>query len=188
MSILLTMWSALLTASSASSITRDMSRIIKENLGKGGENGTTLDAPHTAHADNHAMNHAYLGPMHQSPFDSAPASHHDESSPITVRFNVLHEGKRVVPRLDSTATQCPDLASIRSFLAHRLSGQLPSSATSLDANGQVDTSRWRIQVWLPEGVVPMDNDNDWAIAQLSAGTIDWMDNDLRVIVDLDEVS
>lgn len=32
----------------------------------------------------------------------------------------------------------------------------------------------------------MSNDNDWAIAQLSAGTIDWMDNDLRVIVDLDE--
>lgn len=77
---------------------------------------------------------------------------------------------------------------MRSFLAHRLSGQLQSSATTLlDANGQVDTSRWRIQVWLPEGVVPMSNDNDWAIAQLSAGTIDWMDNDLRVIVDLDEL-
>lgn len=29
-----------------------------------------------------------------------------------------------------------------------------------------------------------DNDGDWTIAQLSAGTIDWMDNDLRVVVDL----
>jgi len=180
-----------LTASSASSITRDMSRIIKETLGKRIESGSPghLETTHSSdHADPHTMNHAaYLGSMHQSPFDSTAASHHDESSPITVRFNILHEGKRLIPRLDVTAAQCPDLASMRSFLAHRLSGQLPASATgSLDANGHLDTARWRVQVWLPEGVVPMDNDNDWAIAQLSAGIIDWMDNELRVIVDLDD--
>lgn len=156
-----------------------MSRIIKENLAKRGDGDTStdLDTTHTTHADTHAINHPdYLG------FDAAPNQH--ETQPITVRFNILQESKRLIPRLDVTAAQCPDLASMRSFLAHRLSGQLPSS--SLDANGHIDASRWRIQVWLPEGMVTMSNDNDWAIAQLSASTIDWMDNELRVVVDLDE--
>jgi hypothetical protein len=97
-------------------------------------------------------------------------------------LNVIHDSKRVVPRLDVTAEQCPDLASIRSLIAHRWSGQLPAS--TCDENGNVDTSSWKIQVWLPEGLVTADNDGDWTIAQLSAGTIDWMDSDLRVVVDL----
>lgn len=128
--------------------------------------------------------------MHQhAPYGTSTAQNHhghsDDTSPITLKFNVIQEGKRVVPRLDVTAEQCPDLASVRNFIAHRWSGQLPAS--TCDANGIVDPTGWKIQVWLPEGLITTENDGDWTIAQLSAGTIDWMDSDLRVIVDIGEM-
>ena len=37
---------------------------------------------------------------------------------------------------------------------------------------------------MPEGLVPVQNDGEWTIAQLSAGTVDWMDGDLRVVVEV----
>lgn len=109
-------------------------------------------------------------------------SHPHDTSPITLHLNVLHEGKRIFPRLDLTAEQCPDLQSVMSAIAHRWVGQFP--AATCDANGNVNTQNWKVQVWLPEGLMPAENDGDWTIAQLTAGTVDWMDNGLRVVIDL----
>ncbi|KAH8701000.1 hypothetical protein BGW36DRAFT_258995, partial [Talaromyces proteolyticus] len=170
----------------ASSITRDLTRIIKENLVKRGQEPTPSHLNTPTHTETHGLSHtSYMQSIHQSPFDSGPATnhtHHDETSPITLRLNVIQDGKRVVPRLDVTAEQCPDLPSLRNLIGHRFATQLPTYR--LDGNGNVDSSRWKIQVWLPEGLVSVTNDGDWTIAQLSAGTIDWMDNDLRVVVDI----
>lgn len=174
----------------ASSVTRDLDRIIKESLINKVQNPGTEAHNETSRLGNETA--PYLSAMHQHSSYNAAQNHHnhdhhhhghpDETSPITLRFNVIHEGKRVVPRLDVTAEQCPDLASVRNLIAHRWSGSLPVS--TCDDNGNVVTSGWKIQVWLPEGLVTTDNDGDWTIAQLSAGTIEWMDNDLRVIVDV----
>jgi hypothetical protein len=94
----------------------------------------------------------------------------------------MYEGKRIFPRLDVTAEQCPDLASVCNLIAHRWTGQFP--APICDSNGIVDTTDWKIQAWLPEGLVTQDNDGLWTIAQLTAGTVDWMENDLRVLIDI----
>lgn len=36
-------------------------------------------------------------------------------------------------------------------------------------------------MWLADGLVPVQNDGEWMIALMSAGTVEWMDGDLRVI-------
>ncbi|RAO72634.1 uncharacterized protein BHQ10_008646 [Talaromyces amestolkiae] len=161
----------------ANSVTRDLDRIIKESLIHKQETGGR--EPEQAQTTEHAP---FLSAMHQPAYGTVTNQDQHDTSPITLRLNVIHDSKRVVPRLDVTAEQCPDLASVRSLIAHRWSGQLPAS--TCDENGNVDTSSWKIQVWLPEGLVTADNDGEWTIAQLSAGTIDWMDNDLSVVIDL----
>ncbi|EED16152.1 conserved hypothetical protein [Talaromyces stipitatus ATCC 10500] len=161
----------------ANSVTRDLDRIIKESLIHRQENAQR--EPEQTHTSEHAP---FLSAAYGSDSAQGQHAHPHDTSPITLHLNVLHDGKRILPRLDVTAEQCPDLASVRNLIAHRWTGQFPAS--TCDENGNVVTTNWKIQVWLPEGLVTADNDGDWTIAQLSAGTIDWMDNDLRVIVDL----
>lgn len=45
---------------------------------------------------------------------------------------------------------------------------------------------WKVKVWLPDGLVPVQNQKDWTIAVLSADAVDWMDGELRVLVEVDE--
>lgn len=179
---------------SASSITRDVSRIIRNNLSKRGPNSTSPQLESTtADANGIPEPPQYLQQVHQSNFGStvtptttATGGDHHSTSPITLHFNIVQDGKRILPRLDVSADQCPDLAGLRQFISRRYAGQLPVSG--FDETGAPDTSRWKIQVWLPEGLVPVQNDGEWTIAQLSAGTVDWMDGDLRVVVDVGESS
>lgn len=118
--------------------------------------------------------------------------HHQNQNPITLRINIVQNGKRILPRLDVPADQCPDLETAKQLINRRFAGQLPehSSVPDFDSSTGSWTSSsntaggWRFKVWLPEGLVPVQNDGEWTIAQLSAGTVDWMDGDLRVVVEV----
>lgn len=46
---------------------------------------------------------------------------------------------------------------------------------------------WKVRVWLPDGLVAVENAKDWTIALLSADTVEWMDGDLKVLVEVDDV-
>ncbi|RJE23241.1 hypothetical protein PHISCL_04398 [Aspergillus sclerotialis] len=46
-------------------------------------------------------------------------------------------------------------------------------------------AEWKFRVWLPDGLAPVQNDGEWTIALLSAGTVDWMDGGLRVLVEVE---
>lgn len=50
-----------------------------------------------------------------------------------------------------------------------------------EPNKQSILDTLRFKVWLADGLVPVQNDGEWMIALMSAGTVDWMDGDLRVI-------
>lgn len=45
---------------------------------------------------------------------------------------------------------------------------------------------WKVKVWLPDGLLPVQNQKDWTIALLSTDAIDWMDGELKVLVEIDE--
>jgi hypothetical protein len=46
-------------------------------------------------------------------------------------------------------------------------------------------AEWKVRVWLPDGMLPVQSQKDWTIALLSADTVEWMDGDLKVLVDVD---
>lgn len=47
---------------------------------------------------------------------------------------------------------------------------------------------WKVRVWLPDGLVAVEHEKDWTIALLSADTVEWMDGDLKVLVDIDDAT
>lgn len=57
-----------------------------------------------------------------------------------------------------------------------------------DSSGQQagdSSAAWKLQVWLPNGLVPVQNEKEWAFALLSADTVDWMDGEMKVLVEID---
>ncbi|RMZ47642.1 hypothetical protein AFCA_001587 [Aspergillus flavus] len=165
----------------ASSITRDVSRIIRDNIAtKHGVQTSTDD-------------HASIHPSNFPPLPTGltmPNPPTTSQAPISLRINIMQNGKRVLPRVDLPAGHCPDLETLKQLLCRRFAGQLPGlpSDPSLDPAAWMSSVGWRFRVWLPEGLTPVQNDGEWTIALLSAGNVDWMDGDLRVLVELENTS
>ncbi|RAH66212.1 DUF3431 domain-containing protein [Aspergillus aculeatinus CBS 121060] len=174
----------------ASSITRDVSRIIRDNL-------AVKHEPHAASHDQTSVSQPqHFPPSNLPPIPgaaSAASNVRPPSSPMSVslRINLIQDGKRTHSRLDLPGSQCPDLETLKQVISRRFSGQLPglSSEPGLDsASGWVAGINWKFKVWLPDGLTTVQNDGDWTIALLSAGNVDWMDGDLRVLVEFEEAS
>lgn len=94
---------------------------------------------------------------------------------IAVHINIVQNGqhKRILPRLDITADQCPDYASLvakirQYYQQHHQLQYIPTL---------------RLRTLLENGLVPIQNDGEWMVALLAATTVDWMDGELRIVVD-----
>ena len=95
------------------------------------------------------------------------------------------------PRCDVAANQCPDLETLKQLISRKFAGQLPGvppDAGMDGAGGWGAPTHWKFQVWLPDGLAPVQNDSEWAMALVSASNVDWMDGDLRVLVELEGTS
>lgn len=101
----------------------------------------------------------------------------------------MQQGKRILPRLDVPAVQCNDLESLKQLISRRFAGQLPGlpSDSAMDTTGGSwgSSPGWKFKAWLPDGLTPVQNDGDWTMALLSAGNVDWMDGDMKVLVELE---
>ncbi|KAJ5637223.1 hypothetical protein N7490_007102 [Penicillium lividum] len=169
----------------ASSITRDVSRIIRENIVRRGHE--------TGHDGGPISDHQF----HQQPFAPLPSTHvHPPTSAdqIYMRINVIQDGKRILPQFDLPADQVPGPEAAKQAILRRYSGQIPSlpflqGSDSDDSVAQqareAAMATWKVKVWLPDGLEIFSSDNDWNFALLTANTVDWMDRNLKVLVEID---
>ncbi|PYH72304.1 uncharacterized protein BO88DRAFT_423131 [Aspergillus vadensis CBS 113365] len=166
----------------ASSITRDISRIIRDSL------ATQHNVHQSPHSQAPVPQPQPFPPPNFPPLPSAVSGNVGSSpSPptnVSLRINILQDGKRAHPRFDIPGSQCTDLETLKQLISRKFAGQLPglSSETNMDWVSQLN---WKFKVWLPDGLAPVQNDNEWAMALVSASNVDWMDGDLRVLVELD---
>lgn len=157
-----------LTISSASGIIRDVSRIIRDHLAaKHGIHQSTYDQQSASAPQSYYDHHAQANSSHSS------------QTPV-LRINVTHHGKRILPRMDVSAEQCPDLNTLKQTIANRFSDRLSSVVP--ESRSQF---AWKVKVFVPDGLSSVSSDGEWTIALLSAATIDWMDNEMKVVVDVD---
>lgn len=164
-----------------------MSRIIRENLAA--RHGHPVQP-----SDSHF--HQPFNPLPE-PTSAVNASssphHHGQTS---LRVSILHNGKRVLPRFDLPAGQCPNVDSVKQAVLRRYPGQLPGmpafqgagvNAAVHEARESAVAAEWRVKAWLPDGLMSVQSQKDWTIAVLSADAVDWMDGQLKVLVEVDEV-
>ncbi|KAL3475411.1 hypothetical protein BJX99DRAFT_160495 [Aspergillus californicus] len=165
----------------ASSITRDVSRVIRDSIA----------------AKQGAQDHV---PMPQTqPMMPLPFSHPSETfnvlpattttPPLQLRINILQNEKRIFHPYGLPASQCPDLANMRQHLCRKYAEDLPGipSDPNIDAvtNAWNASVGWNFKVWLPNGLTPIEHDSDWTLALLTAEKVDWMDSELKVLVEID---
>ncbi|RDW81716.1 uncharacterized protein DSM5745_05273 [Aspergillus mulundensis] len=164
----------------ASSITRDVSRVIRDSLAarQGVHDHTPL-----------AQTQAMPPPLAFSQTSEIPNANPPPSQcPLHLRINILQNGKRILPSHDLLAAQCPDLASVRQLLARKFAGELPRFPSELDSdpNAWNASMGWRFRVWLPNGLNLVENDSDWTLALISAEKVDWLDGELKVLVEIED--
>lgn len=161
----------------ASSITRDVSRVIRDNIAakQGVQDHTPL--PQTQP----------MPPLTFSSSTDTPSTNPPTTSPLHLRINILQNGKRIHPSFGLPASQCPDIANAKQLLSRKFAGELPGIPSDPDAdpNAWNASVGWKFRVWLPEGLSTVENDGDWTLALLAAEKVDWMDGELKVLVDIE---
>lgn len=60
------------------------------------------------------------------------------------------------------------------------------NAATQEARESTIVDGWKVKVWLPDGLLHVQNQKDWAIAVLTTDAVDWMDGELKVLVEVGE--
>ncbi|PGH03397.1 hypothetical protein GX51_04128 [Blastomyces parvus] len=165
----------------ATGITRDVTHIIRDNI----------------------INHHQQQQQQQpSPPSTSPATSTATATTapqipahqITIHINTTNPStkgtKRLIPRLDISADQCPDLASLLQkvrehhiqFQQQHHNGQHQSQQAQQAAAALVEEPTLPVKVWLEEGLVDVQTDAEWMVALGKVSTVDWMDGELRVLI------
>ncbi|KIW65640.1 hypothetical protein PV04_07882 [Phialophora macrospora] len=97
---------------------------------------------------------------------------------VNVVSNAAGTLRRLTPRFSLTPEAAPNLAALLSEVDKRYSLSSRNGSTAGVEN------RPGIKVWLPDGLVTVRDDGEWMVALLSAGFVDWMDAEIRVLVEV----
>ncbi|KAL1958035.1 hypothetical protein VTO42DRAFT_5247 [Malbranchea cinnamomea] len=177
----------------ATGITRDVVRIVRESLLSQAElQQQQQQQPQQQQQQEQQQPQRLPQPQHEhhphqsafpSPSTTTDTSYHHthlqsnaslEQSVITVHINIVQNGqnKRILPRFDLPADQCPDYATlinkIRQYIQHHQIQYVPAL---------------RLRALLENGLVPIQNDGEWMVALLAVTTAEWMDGELRIVVE-----
>ncbi|KIX98782.1 uncharacterized protein Z520_05243 [Fonsecaea multimorphosa CBS 102226] len=141
-------------------------------------------APETSFPDQEIEVHPPI-PVQQdipslSPHVSQPSTTFKQS--VVLHVNVVSNTggalRRVIPRFSLTPEAAPSLSALLAEVEKRYT----LSARSGGAPGV--QSRPIVKVWLTDGLVTVVEDGEWMVALLSAGVVDWMDGEVRVLVEI----
>ena len=96
------------------------------------------------------------------------------SQPPTTLTSTTQSTRRVHPRLTLPSDSVPDLTSLDAVVRERLGAILER-----DPQKPIE-----VRVWLPDGLVRVRDDGEWMVSLLSAGMVDWMDGEVRILVEI----
>jgi len=85
--------------------------------------------------------------------------------------------RRVIPRFELTPESAPNLSALVAEVNRRYKSATGNSLPGKEGGPLV-------KVWLTDGLVTVVEDGEWMVALLSAGVVDWMDGQVRVLVEV----
>lgn len=121
--------------------------------------------------------------------ESASPQLHDVTQPTTtfkqsivLYVNVVSNTggalRRVIPRFTLTPEAAPSLSKLLAVVDQKYKPSSRDKDASVREGGPV------VKVWLTDGLVTVVEDGEWMVALLSAGVVDWMDGEVRVLVEV----
>jgi hypothetical protein len=96
-------------------------------------------------------------------------------SSLQLLIHIVHEDKCVLPPFHIPSDQCANLDALRMQIAQHY------SLAVLQEKRVIPLSEAMLKVWLPDGLVRVADDGQWMVALLSAGRVEWMGRQLRVL-------
>ena len=108
--------------------------------------------------------------------DTADGRTSDSSMQLVI--HIVHKDKCLLPSFDIPSTECPNLDALRTQIRQHY-----SAATLLEKR-VISLSEACLKVWLPDGLVRVKDDGQWMVALLSAGTVEWMGGQMRVLLEI----
>ncbi len=97
---------------------------------------------------------------------------------VNVVSNTAGALRRVIPRFSLAPEAAPNLATLLSEVDKRYQSPSRNRSTSGVESQPV------VKVWLTDGLVTVVDDGEWMVALLSAGFVDWMDAEIRILVEV----
>ncbi|KAI1907225.1 hypothetical protein LOZ53_005071 [Ophidiomyces ophidiicola] len=175
----------------ASNIIRDASHIIREMLV-----GRTDDQ----HDPNIAQPTIFSGPSNSERISPPPLpsgllptvsttqsiQHSQKQSTNSARVivNVVQNGddKRLLPRVEFQGEQTASLSLLLTNARqyHQQRHQQPQRFQN-----DILSNNIRVRAWLKDGLTLIRNDEEWMAALMASHMVDWMDGELRVVLDAD---
>ncbi|WEW58435.1 hypothetical protein PRK78_003903 [Emydomyces testavorans] len=171
----------------ASGITRDVSHIIKERLiSRANEQHDPKFT--SAPTSEQSGSESFPQPSSSSLAPIVSATHSTQPSPtsrenksrnsVKLLVNIVHNGddKLLMPRFELPGEQNTDLSTllrnVQQYHQHRQQLQMRGLPSNL-----------RVRAWLKDGLAPVRNDEEWTAALMAAHTVEWMDEELRIVID-----
>ncbi|PGG95886.1 hypothetical protein AJ79_09823 [Helicocarpus griseus UAMH5409] len=166
----------------ATGITRDVSHIIRDNLLS--QQHQHQHQPQSAQHQPHPLppSSSTAGPTTTT---FTASEHQIPLHQITIHINTTNPAtngtKRLIPRLDVSADQCSDLASLLQRVSQH-HGKFRQQAQQEGMAVVEEDVKLPVRVWLEEGLVDVRTDEEWGDALGRVSRVDWMDGEVRVVV------
>lgn len=101
---------------------------------------------------------------------------------VTLHVNVVvNQGgtyKRIIPRFSMTSSRTTNLSTLHDEVRRRCQSE------SISPELMPRLHDPQVKVWLPDGLVRVNNDGEWMVALLSVGMVEWMDEEIRILVEV----
>jgi hypothetical protein len=118
------------------------------------------------------------GTTTQSATGNAQPSHERTlNSSLQLVIHIVHKDKCVLPSFDIPSNLCPNLDALRMQIVQHY------SLTTLQEEQVMPLSEATLKAWLPDGLVRVVDDGQWMVALLSAGRVEWMGGQMRVLLE-----
>lgn len=102
---------------------------------------------------------------------------HKPENSLRLLIHIVHQDKCVLPPFDIPSNECRDLEALRKKIEQHY------SLVRLRDKRVMPLPEATFKVWLPDGLVRVEDDGQWMVALLSAEKVEWMGGQIRVLLE-----
>jgi hypothetical protein len=97
--------------------------------------------------------------------------------PLRLLIHIVRQDKCLLQPFHVSSNECPDIEALRKQIQDHY------SLVRLQERDVTSLSEVTLKVWLPDGLVRVEDDGQWMVALLSAEAVEWMGGQLTVLLD-----